>query len=101
MDDRPVRKCIPLSKLPQALIGMLIFRASPESAVNDKEMKHVRCSHESVASLAHRTPPRLMTRTCSLMVMLGDVLVTPCDGSMRLRSRGCRPLARSRSLRLT
>ena len=51
--------------------------------------------------MAHLTPPRLMTRTCSLMLMLGEVLVTPWEGSMRLRSRGWRPFARSKSRRLT
>ena len=37
----------------------------------------------------------------SFTVMLGDVFVRFCDGSMRRRSRGCSPFARSRSRRLT
>ena len=55
----------------------------------------------AVYSSGHLTPPRLISRQCSLTEMLGEVFVSDKEGSMRRRSRGCRWFALSTSLLFT
>lgn len=50
---------------------------------------------------AHLQPPRLSSRTSSLMVTEGEALLLSAGVSRRRRSRGCRRCSRSRSRRLT
>jgi hypothetical protein len=62
----------------------------PPSDFALREIREYTTEHivQTARVLVHLTPPRLMTRTFSFIVMLGEVLVRLNEGSMRRKSRG-------------